>query len=286
MSNELVELKSFESALVNAAESCEIARQEKNHTIQTLKLAKGLSDLKKALLAPQVLSLIKELMNTPTGFLTDKDPSKSVKNKQTQQWENPKPYNDTIIVECVADAMSKGLTIHNNEFNIIAGRMYPAQSGFVRKLAEFKREHKIKANYLPSVPVFKNNKYFCEAVVWWQKEGEKREEEKISWNIGAFSEDAALGKVKKRANEWLFNELTGNTWTSSEDFIDLSEKNDIEMTKETKTPGASKETVIKALYDSETLAALEARYKKACEIGFGEDDEIHAAYNEKKETFK
>jgi hypothetical protein len=289
---EVAKLTEFETNLVNAAQSCEIARQEKNHTIQTLKLAKGLSDLKRALLAPEVLSLIKELMNTPTGFLTDKDPSKPVKNKKTQQWENPTPYSDKIIVECVADAMSKGLTIHNNEFNIIVGRMYPAQAGFTRKLAEFKRKHKIKAGYMPSIPKKSGAAYFCEAVAWWQKEGEDRQEETISWNLAAFSEDAALGKVKKRANEWLFNELSGNTWTSAENHIDFNptkNANDIDMPEEPReqsTPPASKETVLDALNDAETIKGLEARYKKACDIGFSKDDDIHAAYNEKRESFQ
>lgn len=220
--NEVAKLTTFEMNLVNAAESCEVARKEQNHTIQALKLAKGLSDLKKALLAPQVISMIKELMNTPTGFMTDKGMTA----------KSPTPYNDKIIVECVADAMSKGLTIHNNEFNIIVGRMYPAQAGFTRKLADFKKEHRIKAGYMPSIPVKKGVAYFCEALVWWQKSGEDRQEETISWNLAAFSEDAALGKVKKRANEWLFNELSGNTWTSAEDFNDFSttNKGDFEMT--------------------------------------------------------
>jgi len=154
--NEIIALSAFENNLVIAAGHCEIAREEKNHTIQSLKLAKGLSQLKQALLVPEVLSVIKELMNTPTGFLTDKGLTA----------KSPQPYNDKIVVECVADAMSKGLTIHNNEFNIISGRMYPAQSGFVRKLAEFKRAHKIKANYLPSIPKKTGAAYFCEAVVW------------------------------------------------------------------------------------------------------------------------
>lgn len=278
--NELTTLTSFETNLVNAAESCDIARKEKNHTVQALKLARGLSELKRALLVPEVLNIIKELMNTPTGFLTDK--GMTVKS--------PTPYDDKIVVECVADAMSKGLTIHNNEFNIIAGRMYPAQSGFVRKLADFKREHKIKANYLPSVPVNKAGKYFCEVVVWWQKEGEARQEEKLAWNLAAFSEDAALGKVKKRANEWLFNELTGNTWSSDEGFNDFSTENtnDLEMAEEeTKTPPPTVKTVVVALQSSGNLEGLEVKYKKACDVyGYKENNEVHAAYEEMKESFQ
>jgi len=280
MSEELTTLTSFETNLVNAAESCDIARKEKNHTVQALKLARGLSELKRALLVPEVLNIIKELMNTPTGFLTDKDPEKKVKNKTSGNWEAPFPYSDKVVVECVADAMSKGLTIHNNEFNIIAGRMYPAQSGFVRKLADFKREHKIKANYLPSVPVNKSGKYFCEVVVWWQKEGEARQEEKLAWNLQAFSEDAALGKVKKRANEWLFNELTGNTWTSNEDFSDFSagNNNDIEMPTEAKLPVIPINAILKAIESADTIGVLNEKFEKAQTTDHKDSAEVKDAF--------
>lgn len=289
--NEIATLTKFETNLVSAANVCEVARKEKDHTIQAIRLAKGMSDLRRALMQPEILGLIKELMNTPTGFVTDKDPSKKVKDKTSGQWVSPAPYPDSVVVDCVADAMSKGLTIHNNEFNIIVGRMYPAQAGFTRKLADFKRENKIKAGYLPSIPVKRGNVYFCEAVVWWQKQGEERQEETISWNLAAFSEDAALGKVKKRANEWLFNELSGNTWTSAEDYNDfnpVANEKDIEMpepVKSVSTPPPTVKTVIAALQSSGDIASLEVKYKKACDVyGYGENNEVHAAYTEMKES--
>ena len=291
MSNEIATLTQFETNLVSAANVCEVARKEKDHTIQAIKLAKGMSDLKKALMHPEILGLIKELMNTPAGFVTDKDPSKKVKNKKTGDWEAPKPYPDSVVVACVADAMSKGLTLHNNEFNIIVGRMYPAQSGFTRKLAEFKREHKIKAGYLPAIPKQQGGTFYCEAVAWWQKQGEERQEEKISWNLAAFSEDAALGKVKKRANEWLFNELSGNTWTSAEDFNDFSPQNnvkDIDMPEEKpKKPTASKEVVINSIRMAANIEKLEDTMQRAKDnTEWGDDNEVHAAYTEMKESFK
>lgn len=272
--NEIIALSTFENNLVIAAGHCEVAREEKNHTIQSLKLAKGLSQLKQALLVPEVLSVIKELMNTPTGFLTDKG----------MTLKSPNPYSDKIVVECVADAMSKGLTIHNNEFNIISGRMYPAQSGFVRKLAEFKREHKIKANYLPSIPKKTGSAYFCEAVVWWQKLGEDRQQETLSWNISAFSEDAALGKVKKRANEWLFNELTGNTWSSSEDFNDFSEANnanDIEMPPEPQTPVIPISAILNAISKADSIDVLNEKWQKAQTTDHKDSQEVKEAYDKR-----
>jgi len=284
--NEVATLTKFETNLVSAADSCDIARKEKNHTIQALKLAKGLSDLKRALLVPEVLNIIKELMNTPTGFVTDKDPNKKIKDKVSGQWVSPAPYPDSVIVDCVADAMSKGLTIHNNEFNIIVGRMYPAQSGFTRKLADFKRDNKIKAGYLPSIPVKRGNVYFCEAVAWWQKQGEERQEEIISWNLAAFSEDAALGKVKKRANEWLFNELSGNTWTSAEDYNDfnpIANEKDIDMPRPapTKTPVIPISAILNAIGKAENIDILNEKWQKAQTTDHKDNQEVKDAYDKR-----
>lgn len=293
MSNEVAQLSNFEVNLVQASQHCELARKEENHVIQALKLAKGLKDLKKALMAPEVMAVIKDMMNTKTGFLTDKNPDKKVQNKKSGQWEAPSPYPDHVVVECVAAAMSHGLTIHNNEFNIIAGSMYPAQAGFVRKLAEFKRTRKIKANYTAAIPVAKRNgnqqSFYCEATAWWQKEGEERQEQLLCWNLIAFSEDAALGKLKKRVNEWLFNELTGNTWASAEeqhDFNPLHNEKDIEMEVETKAPvkpSVSADTVINALNSASSLDDLENRMQRAKNnTEFGEDKKVINTYNEMK----
>ena len=222
MSTEITFTKS-ENDLIDAVDSCIVAREEKNHIKQALLLAKGIGQLKSVLSNAEVYKEIEQLMNKPFGFLTDKDPSKQVKNKKTGNWEYPKPYQKDVIIDCVAEALSLGLYLHNNEFNVIAGRCYPAQSGFKRKLSDVKRSQGIKTEIIPEFPVQKGGSFECACTVSWTIPEKEKESRVLKWNITAFSADAALGKVQKRASQWLYNELTGNNWTSSEDFWDVQE---------------------------------------------------------------
>jgi len=113
--------------------------------------------------------------------------------------------------------------------------------------------------------------------------GEDRQQETLSWNISAFSEDAALGKVKKRANEWLFNELTGNTWASSEDFNDFSTENnakDIEM-PEVQTPKIPLKAILSAFEIADSLDALKDKWQKAQKTEHAGKEELEKAYEKR-----
>ena len=222
MSTELT-LTKKDNELVEAVNNCIMAREEQNHISRALLLAKGIRQVKDVLASNEVYSEISGLMNSPVGFLTDKDPKKPIKNKQTNKYEAPQPYNKEVIIDCVAEALSLGLYLHNNEFNIIAGRCYPAQAGFKRMLREFKDKHGIKTDIIEEIPVGRKVgnqfSYLCKCTVRWQlSENDKWHDKVLTWNIVAFSEDAAIGKMQKRANEFLFNELSGNNWVSSEGY--------------------------------------------------------------------
>jgi len=282
--NEIQISKSDEN-LMKAVDNCIMARDHKSHVIQALQLARGVSQLKQVLATPEVYSQIEALMNDHIGFVTDKDPNKSVKNKQTQKWEKQEPYPKAVVISCVAEALSLGLYLHNNEFNIISGRCYPAQTGFKRMLSDFKRNTGTQTEVIPGVPQKSGPGYLCTCKVAWTLQGKPREERELSWNLAAFSSDAALGKVSKRAHQWLFNELTENNWSSNEDYLDSREKpvkiapleSDIEPAK----PTAPNFTAAFALCSD--LAALEVKFSSPGCQKFKDDVDMMTAYGKRKQ---
>ena len=232
MSTEL-KLTKKDNELVAAVEGCIMAREEQNHVSRALLLAKGIKQVKAVLSSKEVYPEIEALLNKPYGFLTDKDPTKKVKKynkeKKKEEWFYPEPYTKEVIVDCVAEALSLGLYLHNNEFNLIAGRCYPAQAGFKRMLREFKEKHGIQTEVIEKIPAPRRTNgnqqsWLCECTVRWKlPETEKWHERVKTWNILAFSEDAAIGKMQKRACEFLYNELSGNNWVSSENYWEFRE---------------------------------------------------------------
>ncbi len=70
---------------------------------------------------------ITELMNTPQGFLTDKDPKRK---------PGEKVYEWPVIRDAVVMALMKGFSFTNNEMNIIAGKFYPTKEGWIARLDE------------------------------------------------------------------------------------------------------------------------------------------------------
>jgi hypothetical protein len=72
------------------------------------------------------------LMNSPLGFLTDRDPARPTRDGEV------KPYSVDVVRDCVIEAKLRGFHTVGNEFNIIAGRCYAAKNGFRRKLTDGK----------------------------------------------------------------------------------------------------------------------------------------------------
>lgn len=73
------------------------------------------------------------LMNKKIGFRTDKDPSKPDKNGIV-----PKPYSIDVVRTAIIDAAALGLLPTGNQFNIIAGNMYPTKEGYTSLLQRLK----------------------------------------------------------------------------------------------------------------------------------------------------
>ena len=68
------------------------------------------------------------LMNKKIGFLTDRN------GKPDWKGNTKAPYSVNEVRTCLIDALNYGLLPTYNEFNIIAGNMYPTKEGFTARL--------------------------------------------------------------------------------------------------------------------------------------------------------
>lgn len=202
MSNQLTVKEEQETALVEAVNKCHLASSMKNDTIKSLKLAAGVDQLKKVLLQPEIQNLIMGFQNNAIGFLTDRK-------------ENGYPAN--VVINSVIEALGAGAYLHGNEFNIIAGRCYFAQSFFVRKVREYCTEHKIKRHFNYTVKRLgqdgKQSKWEVKANIAWKLPSEEEKQTTVeTYNLVGMSEDQVIGKAVKRSHQWLYNELTNNNF--------------------------------------------------------------------------
>ena len=78
-------------------------------------LAKGMKSLK-SLLTKEVMEPIMDLQGSKIGFVTDKD-------KQNG-------YPESVVKDCLIEAVMKGVQPFGNHFNIIAGNCYITKEGF------------------------------------------------------------------------------------------------------------------------------------------------------------
>ncbi len=83
------------------------------------------------------------LMNKRTGFLTDRDPNRI--DKRTGR--GPEPYPVAVVRTAIIDAAMAGLMPMGNQFNIIAGAMYPAKAGYTALLQRMKASHGLVYNF-------------------------------------------------------------------------------------------------------------------------------------------
>lgn len=101
--------------------------QAADHLEKSMLISIGITKLR-AILSDKVMTeYVIPLMNSPLGFLTDRNP-KAKKPRDA--------YDVETVRECVITALLAGLRYVGNEFNIIADRMMPVQAGWRRKVLE------------------------------------------------------------------------------------------------------------------------------------------------------
>lgn len=104
----------------------EMIEKASNAIEKSVYMAQGIAEIKAMLLQPKMLGMLRSLSCNPLGFLCDK-PSK----------KDQTPYSDFELVNAATEAALRGLRFTGNEFNIISGRCYAAQSGLMRLVKDF-----------------------------------------------------------------------------------------------------------------------------------------------------
>jgi len=187
-------------------------------TEKELLLAMAVVDLRKAL-TTEVMEPIMSLMNSPLGFLTDKDPAKPTK-RQDGNWETPKPYDVETVRDCVISCKMLGFRVVGNEFNIIAGKFYPAKGGFRRKLTDklsFPGLTDFRDTYeVPRIAGDKGAIVKCKAT--WKRNGvpDSLECEFAVKNNANMGTDALLGKAERKLCKRVHDILLGASTPDAE----------------------------------------------------------------------
>jgi len=123
------------------------------------------------LLTPEYMKPIMALQGNRLGFKSDKD---LVKNPQGGYTKGP-GYPESVVKNCLIEAVLMGLQPVNNQFNIIGGNMYPTKEGCGFLLNNFKG---LSYNLVCSLPRINADKTSAavDVKVSWVLNGENKEE--------------------------------------------------------------------------------------------------------------
>lgn len=150
-SKEIAVMEEATTAIDNVVKRClPITSQQAEGFGQALVLANGVKQLREIFMSNKdIKDNVMAMANTPLGFMTDRSPAAIAASKKR---EKPVPYTYNEITECCIEGMMKGYRITGNEFNIIAGRFYPAKDGKFRKIIE--NESVANFQFAASPPLF------------------------------------------------------------------------------------------------------------------------------------
>lgn len=173
------------------------------HFRRAFMLAAGIRQLERSI-TDDMMADIMGLMNSPLGFLTDRDPTKPGKNGP------PVPYPVGVIKRCAVEALIRGLHFVGNEFNVISGRVYVAKNGFRRLVGEFPGLTDFELT--PDIPRSGPAGATIKVRATWKLNGNLQTWEgdfavRVNDGQGA---DAIVGKAERKALARIYARLTGS----------------------------------------------------------------------------
>ena len=145
------------------------------------------------------------LMNTKIGFLTDRDPNKPDKKTGIV----PTPYLVPVVRDCLIDALAMGLMPTGNQFNILAGKMYPTKEGYSALLSKLGVKYLCEVGLDESEPGAKAAR--INVIMNYSYNGEKNKLAMVATvkkdNFSTM--DLLRGKAERRGKKCLYEYLTG-----------------------------------------------------------------------------
>jgi hypothetical protein len=206
MSKELI-TKSLENTVLELNQiinQCSpIFQNSVSNLLESIKLAQGRLQIQKTIMnTPELKNSILALQDSPIGFLSDK--------------KDKGGYDEKTVIECAVEAMLRGLYLHNNEFNIIAGRFYQTVNGCFHQLQDNPQLKDLQTTLM--VPEMKPNGALVTCSATWTLNGEKKNigiEENdpciIPIKVNNFmGSDAVLGKARRKLLARILERVTGN----------------------------------------------------------------------------
>ena len=171
-------------------------------------MASGIKQLRE-LLTPEYMAPIMALQGSKLGFRTDKDLNKD---------RTPGPgYSMEVVKNCVIEAVLNGLQVTGNQFNIIAGNMYPTKEGTGYILNNMKGlNYQIICNLPRTNP--EKTSAAVDVVIKWTLNGRSEEEiVPIPIKMDAYTSlHAVIGKATRKGRAWLISRITGSEITDGE----------------------------------------------------------------------
>lgn len=146
----------------------------------------------KALLTSEYMRPIMDLQNNRLGFKTDKQDG----------------YHESIVKNCLIEAVLTGVQPFGNQFNIIAGNCYITKEGFGYLLSHFPG---LQYEILPSLPRINGESAAIVMKITWTLNGNTQSRDldvpvKVNKFMGT---DAVIGKATRKARAWLYNTING-----------------------------------------------------------------------------
>lgn len=205
MENKFIELaKKMDGIVLSSVGSEKLSGFEKAY-----RDAEGITALQSAL-SNQYMQPIMSLQGTRLGFLTDKD-----KNRDGTPGVG---YPIDVVKKCLIEAVFFGLQPTQNQFNIIAGNMYPTKEGLGYLLNKIPS---LNYSIVCEITAFSKEKKSASvnATVWWKFVGQNENTKvvPIPLKIDDYtSVDAVIGKSTRKARAWLLSRITGIEVTDGE----------------------------------------------------------------------
>jgi len=168
------------------------------------------------LITDEMMQDIVGLQGLGCGFRTDRDPTGKVGQAQA-------PYGVDVVRTVFIEAAARGFYPHNNEFNIISGRFYGAQAGFVRLVKQFPGLSHLHVHY-GKIEVKGDNAYQDVVAEWLvdgqpdklefvrkkRPDGSEFDERLVVRNNEKMQLSAVEGKTIRKVHKAIYERLTRN----------------------------------------------------------------------------